>query len=131
MAFNFESLEVWKKAQQLTKKIYCLTELHPEIGNDPVFTDLRQCAIKIPVSLVGDNSNPSIKDKVRTAEDANKALMHTMGLVLVAYELGYIDPDALASLRIDIEEISRMLNGYRRSLLNKIGIVEPKSDDRE
>ena len=59
-----------------------------------------------------------IADKLRFLNIAQGSLEECRYYVLLSKDLGYIDINTYETMAIQIEEVSKVLNGYCRGILN-------------
>jgi four helix bundle protein len=118
--YSFEKLQVWQQARLLTKEVYITTKTFPEEERFGLISQLRRASVSICSNLAEGSSRNSFKDKARFTEIAYGSLMEVLNQLIIASDLGFLLNQEYEKLRIQIEEISNMLNGLRKSQLNNI-----------
>ena len=119
MAFTFEKLSVWEKARALVKNIYEMLDSFPKIENYALCDQIRRAAVSVPSNIAEGSGRPSPKERVRFVEIAYGSLMEVYCQLLLAVDLGYVKAERVNALQPDIEEVAKMLSGFRRTLLNQ------------
>ena len=120
MEFTFEKLDVWRKSRKLVKEIYALTASLPNIERYALADQIRRSAISIPSNIAEGSGRPSVKERVRFTEIAYGSLMECYNQLILSVDLGYTDYAQLEDLKPNIEEVAKMLSGFRRSLLAQL-----------
>jgi len=65
MINSYKDLIVWKKAIELTREIYSITEQFPKEEIFDLTSQIRRCSISIPSNIVGSRSRGTRKDLVQ------------------------------------------------------------------
>lgn len=112
--FNFEKLEVWQKAMDLTVEIYKLTEQFPRSEQFSLTDQLRRAISSVTANIAEGTSRISRKDQAHYTSIAYASLMETMNHILLASRLEYIQISLVDSLRIKIQAIAAMLSSLHR-----------------
>lgn len=113
---SVEDLEVFKKAHQLTLKIYKISENFPKSEIYGLVSQMRRSAVSICANLLeGSNrlNRPEYRQFVGIARGSSGELKYH---IMLAKDLGYISENDYASLRGDLDETSKMLLGLAASL---------------
>ena len=116
-AKTFKDLVVWQKAHQLVIKIYRLSKTFPK---DELFgptSQLRRAAVSVPANVVEGFKRATIRDKLRYLNIAQGSLEEVRYYLILCHDLGYGDTHDLMG---DLEEVSRILEAYMKSLKKKI-----------
>jgi four helix bundle protein len=111
---TFESAEVWKKAHAWVLEVYRFTEGFPKHELFGLRSQLRRAAVSISANFAEGYKKRSRADKARFYNIAQGSLEECRYDLILAHDLGYGDA---GTLKHSLEEISRMLEAYTRSLL--------------
>jgi four helix bundle protein len=124
---SFEKLMVWQKAHQLTLDVHQkLLPLLPKEEKYGLADQVRRSAKSIGANIAEGAGRYYYMDNVRFCYNACGSLDETLNHLRVARDLGYCSPTLYESLRDQIEEIRRLLNGFIEWLKKKkIGEDEP------
>ncbi|MFH0882143.1 MAG: four helix bundle protein, partial [bacterium] len=113
---DFRKLDVWAKAHALTLAIYRCTTSFPAEERYGLTSQLRRAASSIPTNIsegCGRNTDAEFK---RFLEISMGSASETEYLLLLSFDLKYLDDSALHKLATDVTEVKRML----ASLIGKI-----------
>ena len=113
---SVEDLEVFKRAHQLTLKIYKISENFPKDEIYGLISQMKRAAASICANLLEGSyrlNRPEYRQFVGIARGSSGELKYH---VMLAKDLGYISQDDYASLKIELDEISKMLRGLATSL---------------
>ena len=108
-AKRFEDLDIWKKAHQFVLDVYRLTESFPKHEIYELTSQLRRAAVSIPANVAEGFRKTSKADKLRFYNISQGSLEECRSNLLLASDLDY---GATNEMRIQLEEISKMLTGY-------------------
>lgn len=116
---RFKELEVWKKSVELAVKIYQLTKGFPDHEKFGLISQMNRSAVSISSNIAegaGRNSNGEFKQFLGIASGS---LFELDTQLIIAKEIGYLSSDDLSPLSKEVEEITKMIAGLKKSL-NKI-----------
>ena len=88
--FNYEKLDAWKKAKELTKKVYKLTKQFPEDEKFGITSQLRKSVISVCSNIAEGSSRLSKKDQKHFYNLAYSSLMENINQFLISEDLGCI-----------------------------------------
>lgn len=114
--FNFEKLDVWKKAKEFAKKVYALTKKFPEEEKFVLTSQLRRSAISVCSNIAEGSSRISKNEQKHFYNLAYSSLMENVNQFLISEDLDYITENDVQVLRKDVNIISYMLNNLRLSV---------------
>lgn len=114
-AKSFRDLVVWRKAHQFVLAVYRLTGRFPSHEMYGLSAQLRRAAVSIPANIAEGFTRRSKADKLRFMNVAQGSIEESRYYLMLADELGYGSTTELISL---LEEVSRLLNGYSKGILN-------------
>jgi four helix bundle protein len=110
---TFEDLKVWQKAHQLVIKIYRLSKGFPRDERFGLTSQLRRAAVSVPANVAEGFKRVTIPDKLRFFNIAQASLEEVRYYLILVHDLEYGDT---RKQKEDLEEVSRMLEAYVRSL---------------
>ena len=114
--FNFEKLEVWKKAIDFANFIYTTTRTFPDDEWFGLANQMRRAAVSISSNIAEGTSRHSKDDYARFLEIAAGSVFEIVSQSFVAQLQGYLSETDRRRIYAAAEEQSRMLSGLRRSL---------------
>ncbi|MDP1545441.1 MAG: four helix bundle protein [Anaerolineales bacterium] len=124
---SFETLKVWQKSHQLMLDVHRkLLPLLPKEEKYGLTDQLRRSSKSIGANIAEGSGRYYFMDNVRFCYMARGSLDETLNHLLAAKDLAYCKQDVYDELRMQVEEIRRLLNGYISWLkTQKIGVNEP------
>jgi four helix bundle protein len=117
MSFLFENLIVYKKALQTTKRILTLT-ISPPKGCWSLVDQLRRSAMSMPANLAEGSGRWHPKDKRQFFWIARGSAQECVVFIDLAAHLNIISDMEREELRLNLEEIARMIAGLIKSTRN-------------
>ena len=117
MEFNFEKLQIWQQSRLLVKDVYLLLRKFPKEEQFALADQIRRSIISVPSNIAEGKGRLSTKELVHFVSISYGSLMESYCQLILAMDLGYITTEELNSIRNKFEEISKMLSGFRKSLL--------------
>ena len=113
--FNFENLNVYKKAIEFVKQVYLTTKGFPKEELFGLIGQLRRAAVSISLNIA-EGSAQTKKGFKKFLDIARGSVFECVAILQISQELRYIDTQKLEQLRDDLVTISKMLSGLKRSL---------------
>jgi len=114
-AKSFQDLIVWQKAHQFVLSIYSLSKDFPKTEMYGLTSQLRRAAISIPANIAEGFKKRGSADKLRFLNIAEGSLEECRYYLILVKDLNYGDTGTLMT---QLEEVSRLLIGYSKSILN-------------
>ncbi len=114
-AKSFEDLVVWQKAHAWVLGVYRLSDSFPAKENYGLTSQLRRAAVSIPANVAEGFKKRGVRDKLRFFNIAQGSLEECRYYLILTHDLGYGDT---SGLRPALEEVSRLLESYYRTILN-------------
>ena len=114
-AKTFQDLIVWQKAHQFVLAVYGITKEFPNSEVYSLTSQLRRSAVSIPANIAEGFKKRGIADKARFFNIAQGSLEESRYYLWLARDLGYHNCSQVLD---EIDEVSKLLDAYRRSILN-------------
>jgi four helix bundle protein len=114
--FNFEKLEVWKKAIEFADFVYTVTRRFPDDERFGLTNQMRRAAVSISSNIAEGTSRHSRDDYARFLEIATGSVFEVVSQSFIAQRQDYLSEEDRQRLYSAAEEQSKMLSGLRRSL---------------
>ncbi len=118
--YSFEKLIVWQKARKLAVVIYKTTREFPKDELFGMTSQMRRCSISIPSNIAEGSGRQNPKDKARFTEIAYSSALELLNQLIISIDLEYISEENYLKIRIEIEEITYMLDSLRKSQLKSV-----------
>jgi four helix bundle protein len=116
---SVEELVVFKRAHQLTLRIYQISGKFPVDEKFGLVSQMRRAAASIATNLIEGSyrlNRPEYRQFVGIARGSSGELKYH---VLLAKDLGYLKESDYTALRAELDEISKMLMGLAKSLASR------------
>ncbi len=110
---SFRDVLVWQKAHAFTLAMYRITEGFPKHELFALTSQLRRAAASVPANFVEGFRKRTVPDKLRFYNIAQGSADECLYHMILAHDLGYAET---SSLQADLEEVSRLLQGYINGL---------------
>ena len=114
--FNFERLDVWRRAVELASFIYDATVAFPADERFGLTSQMRRAAVSISSNIAEGSSRTSRQDFARFVELATGSLYELVSQAFIARERNLLAEDDFQKLHDRATELIRMLSGLRNHL---------------
>ncbi len=116
--YPFEKLRVWESARRLVTSVYRATRAFPRSETYGLTSQANRAAVSVAANLAEGSSRTSRKDQAHFSQIAYGSLMELACQLIVAVDLGFLSAEQEATLRSEIEVVSRQLNPLRSTQLS-------------
>lgn len=116
---SFRDLIVWKKAHNVVLEVYKLTKTFPKEELFCITSQIRRSTISIAANIAEGFKKKTVLEKIRFYNIAEGSLEETKYYLILIKDLGYANPD---NLYILLEEVSKLLNSYKKSTQRNFSI---------
>jgi four helix bundle protein len=110
---SFREVLVWQKAHAFTLSIWRVTASFPREELFVITAQLRRAAMSVPSNFVEGFRKRTKPDKLRFYNIAQGSADEALYQLILAHDPGLADTTALQA---DLEEVSRLLQGYINGL---------------
>lgn len=117
---NFYDLDVWKKARCLKLSVYGALKHFPDKERFELASQLMRAVRSIATNISEGHGRQSEKDELRFCTMARGSHSETLNHLIDAYDCGYLSEEELRNLKIQWDEVGRLLNGYMSFLRSRI-----------
>jgi four helix bundle protein len=118
---SFKNLVVWQKAHVLALKVYTHSATFPKDEVYGLRSQIRSSAVSIPSNLAESCGRATGPDRLKFLHIAMGSACELEYQVLLAQDLGYIQPDISESIDQGIGEVKRMLAALIKKLQSPEG----------
>ena len=94
---SYRDLIAWKKAMELVKQIYDVTDSFPQQEMYGLVSQLRRAAVSIPSNIAEGQAHYTNPEFVRFLRHARGSLAEIETQLLIGQQRGYISQDNLTS----------------------------------
>lgn len=113
---SVEEMDVFKLSHQLVLAIYKITKMFPEDEKFGLVAQMRRAAYSVPMNLAEGANRLNKKEYRQFVGIAKGSAGEVQYQLLLAKDLGYIDPVTYSELRLEYERIGQMLSGLSKAL---------------
>lgn len=114
--FRFENLEIWKRSVSLTDQLFNLSDKLEKMHHYRFGEQLRGAALSISNNIAEGSGSSSKKDFRQYLNYAHRSVFETVSMITIARRRNYISENERSSLHSELEEISKMITGFSKSL---------------
>ena len=120
---RFEDIEAWKKARQLTKEIYALSNEGSFARDFGLKDQIRRAAVSVMSNIAEGFERSGTGDFLRFLAIAKGSAGEVRSQLYVAYDLTYVDEERFGKLADAAMQISKLLAGL-------MGYLKDYRDDK-
>jgi four helix bundle protein len=113
---DFRELKVWQLSHALALQLYKITAAFPREEVYGLTAQLRRAAVSVGANIAegsGRHSDPGMRQFLVIAHGSATEIQY---LLLIASDLGYVQPAVKDQLYDEFANLRRMLNGFIRRL---------------
>ena len=125
--FGFEKIIAWQKAHAFVLLVYQITRQFPEDEKFGLISQFRRAAVSIEANIAEGYKKLSKADKLRFLNISQGSLEECRDYIILSRDLQFINTEQFRLLCDNIENASRLLNGYCNGILNNSGIKDDLS----
>ncbi|RIK65844.1 MAG: four helix bundle protein [Planctomycetota bacterium] len=115
---DFRELIVWRKAIEMTKNVYRITQRLPDSERFGMMSQMRRAAVSVPSNIAEGNARETVKDYLKFLVTARGSLAEVETQFIIATELKMLDDTAFVLAAIN--EVKRILQGLILSLRRRM-----------
>jgi four helix bundle protein len=117
--YNFEKLEIWQKAIELSVSIYHETKDFPTEERYGLTSQIRRSCNSISANIAEGTTRTSNKDRKRFVQIGFGSAIELISHLVLANKLGFMDSRIYNELRSKINELANKINAYSKSIEKK------------
>jgi len=106
---RFTELKVWRRAHALEVRVYGMTRAFPDDERFGLQSQLRRAAVSVAANIA-EGSRGSSADFARFLSISLGSLSEAQAEILIARDVGYLEPRPVEDLLREIDEIGAMLH---------------------
>jgi four helix bundle protein len=114
--FRFEELDIWKKAAAFSVELFTLAEGLEQRKCFRFAEQLRAATLSITNNIAEGSGSQSKADFANFLNIARRSVFETANILMILSPQGYFSPPGLNVLLAQLEEESRMLLAFMRTL---------------
>jgi four helix bundle protein len=113
---NFKELKIWQKGRNFVKEIYLTVSKFPPEERFALTSQMKRAVISIASNIAEGAGRETSKDFARFLDIANGSAFELETHIYLAFDLGFINEEILTNLIEKIEEIEKMIYGFKKRL---------------
>ena len=117
---NFKKLNVWIKSKELCLFVYNITKKYPKEELYGIVSQIRRAVVSIPSNIAEGYAKSSIKENLRFVEIAYGSYYELITQIEISKDVNFISDNDYNNLLSLINEVGKLLYGYKKSMLSKI-----------
>lgn len=118
-SISFKDILAWQKAHEFVIKVYKTTKAFPEWERYGLCSQFQRATVSIPANIAEGYKRLGTADKLHFMNIAQGSLEECRYYVLLTKDIGYINQHTHDMLNADIEEVSKLLNGYCKGITHR------------
>ncbi len=118
-SISFKDILAWQKAHEFVIRVYKTTKTFPEWERYGLCSQFQRAAVSIPANIAEGYKRLGTADKLHFMNIAQGSLEECRYYVLLTKDIGYINQHTHDVLNADIEEVSKLLNGYCKGITHR------------
>ena len=110
---SFTQLIAWQKAHAVVLAIYRITKHFPTDERFGLIDQMRRAAVSITSNIAEGFGRTNKREKAQFYSLAYGSLLEVENQLLIARDVGYLDPKLFQAIAEQCVEVARLLNGLR------------------
>ncbi len=119
MTNTFEDIIAWQKAREFIRHVYQITRSFPDDEKYGLTSQFRRASISIAANIAEGYKRIGRDGKLRFLNYSQGSLEECRCYVILCRDIGYISDQDSTLLIQQIEETSKLLNGYSNAINNR------------
>ena len=116
---DFRKLHVWKDAVKLSKKVYVLSNTFPKEEIYGLINQIRRAVVSVASNIAEGAGRGSDREFQKFLRYSQGSCYELETQIIIANDLGYIQPDDFKPLINDIIEVEKKIHNLIKSLDNE------------
>lgn len=113
---NFRELKIWQNSRDFVTEVYSFTVNFPDKEKYVLVSQINRSAISISSNIAEGSGRNASKDVQRFLDIAIGSAFELESQLIIANDPGYIFSEQLSSLTLKLQEIQKMISGFRHHL---------------
>ena len=114
---SVDEFKVWHRSIGLVREVYSISAVFSRAEMYGLTSQVRRAAVSVPANIAESHERRTTPDYVRFLAQAQGSLAEVRTHLLIAIEVQYINREAARDVLDEIDQIARMLNAARQSLI--------------
>ncbi|HKI44470.1 MAG TPA: four helix bundle protein [Balneolales bacterium] len=119
---HFKNLKIWQKARVVVRDVYEVTSNFPDSEKFALSSQLRRCSVSIPSNFAEGAGRGSDGDFADFLSFSIGSSFELETQLIIAKDLELVSDENYRHMISEIEEIQRMLIGFRNKIVGKTSV---------
>ncbi|WP_336246175.1 four helix bundle protein [Cognataquiflexum nitidum] len=116
MKHNFKNLKVWQKSVDLAVKVYEISQSFPSEERFGITSQMRRSSVSVPSNIVEGTAKNTSKSFSNSLDISLGESFELEMQAIIANRVGILNNDAFKDLDSDIDEIQKMIIGFKSTV---------------
>ena len=116
MAFKFENLQVWQKALDLSSEVHAVTRTFPREELRVLTSQMLRAADSVSLNIAEGSTGQNNGELRQFLGYALRSAIEVAGCLHIARRRRLLSEDSFARLYRQVEEVVKMLQGFRKAV---------------
>jgi four helix bundle protein len=113
-------LEVWTRSIDLVSELYLATKDFPKNELYGIVSQIRRAGVSIPANIAEGSARTGKKESLHFLSISIGSSSELATLLLISKKVHYLDENQYNSLSMQLNSISRMLTGLKKSIMKQL-----------
>jgi four helix bundle protein len=113
---NFKNLKVWQKSVDLAVKVYKISQSFPPEEKFGITSQMRRSSVSVPSNIAEGTAKNTSKSFSNSLDISLGESFELETQAIIANRVGILDNDAFKDLDSDIDEIQKMIIGFKSTV---------------
>ncbi len=114
--FRFEDLKIWQKAVSITNKLFAISLDLDKKGFHRYAEQVRASGLSMTNNIAEGSGSIKSRNFSRYLDYSRSSVFESANVVVILYLQNLISIDTKEDLYLDLEELSKMITGFQRTL---------------
>ncbi len=117
---NFKELKIWQRSRLLVKNVYQLTAKFPQNEQYGLVSQINRAAISMISNIAEGAGRSTEQDFSRFLDIAIGSAFELESQLIISFDLGFITEEKIENVLKELDEIQKMIRGFRQNLISKV-----------
>jgi four helix bundle protein len=113
---NFKNLKVWQKSVDLAVKVYEISQSFPSEEKFGITSQMRRSSVSVPSNIAEGTAKNTSKSFSNSLDISLGESFELETQAIIANRVGILNDDAFKDLDSDIDEIQKMIIGFKSTI---------------
>ena len=119
---NFKELKIWQRAIELTEDVYKLLVKYPDYEKYGLTSQIRRSVVSVPSNIAEGSGRASNRDFRRFLAISLSSAFELETQLILSNKFEFISEKEFKNLSAKLQELQKMIFGFRKSLSNTTNI---------